>query len=89
MNKWEHPVEEAPEEFRFKRVFFEICLIGLSSGCGFKILSLTYNVTYMWNLKHDTMNLFTKRKVDSQTQETNLWLLKGKRWGKDKLRVWD
>ena len=39
MNKWEHPVEEAPEEFGFKRVFFEICLIGLSSGCGFKILS--------------------------------------------------
>lgn len=62
MNKWEHPVEEAPEEFRFKRVFFEICLTGLSSRCGFKILSLTYNVTYMWNLKHDTDELTYKTK---------------------------
>ena len=62
MNKWEHPVEKAPKEFRFKRVFFEICLIGLSSRWGFKILSLIHNVTYMWNLKHDTDELIYKTK---------------------------
>ena len=35
------------------------------------------------------MNLFTKQK-DSQTQETKLWLPKGKEKGeRDKLGVWD
>ena len=48
MNKWEHPVEEAPEEFGFKRVFFEICLIGLSSGCGFKILSFVFFIFFLF-----------------------------------------
>ena len=82
MNKWEHPVEEAPEEFRFKRVFFEICLIGLSSGCGFKILSLTYNVTYMGNLKHDTDELTYKTKSRFTDIANKLTVITGQEMGK-------
>ena len=44
---------------------------------------------YMCNLKYDTNELIYKIETYSQAQETNLWLLKGKRWGTDKLGVWD
>ena len=42
----------------------------------------------MQNLKYDTNELTYKIETDSQTQETNLWLQKGK-GGRDKLGVWD
>ena len=29
-------------------------------------IKTSYDITYMWNLKYDTMNLFTKQ-IDSQT----------------------
>ena len=45
-------------------------------------IKTSYDITYMWNLKYDTMNLFTKQ-IDSQTQKTNLWL--PKEGGRDKL----
>ena len=37
---------------------------------------ISYDTPYMWNLEYDTNELIYK--TDSQTQETNLWLPKGK-----------
>ena len=48
---------------------------------------ISYDITYMWNLKYDTNELIYKTETDSQTWKTNLWLPKGK--GVDKLGVWD
>ena len=47
---------------------------------------ISYNITYIQNLKYDTNGLIYKTETHSQTQKTNLWLPKGKR-GKDKLGV--
>ena len=41
----------------------------------------------MWNLKYDANESIYTTEIDSQTQKTNLWLLKGK--GQDKLEAWD
>ena len=46
-------------------------------------------ITYMWNLTKDTDELIYKTETDSQTQNTNFWLPKGKGGGKDILGVWD
>ena len=44
----------------------------------------------MWNLKNDTNEFIHKTETDSLTQETNLWLPKGKEGcGRDKLGGWD
>ena len=38
---------------------------------------ISYNITYMWNLKkNDTNELIYKIEIDSQTQKTSLWLSK-------------
>ena len=37
---------------------------------------ISYDITYMWNIKNDTNELIYK--TDSQTQKTNLQLPKGK-----------
>ena len=47
------------------------------------------DITYMWNLKYDTNLLIYKTEIDSQSQETNLWLPKRKGEKKDKLGIWD
>ena len=39
---------------------------------------ISYDTTYMWNLKYDTNELIYKTEIDSQTQKTNLWSPKGK-----------
>ena len=40
---------------------------------------ISYDVTYMWNLKKkNTKNKTYFPNKDSQTQKTNLWLKKGK-----------
>jgi len=39
--------------------------------------------------KNDKNELSYKREIDSQTQETNLWLPKGKELETDKFGVWD
>ena len=39
---------------------------------------VSYDITYMWNLKYDTNEVIYKTETDSQTQKTNLWLPKGK-----------
>ena len=49
---------------------------------------ISYDITYMWNLKNDTNKVIYKTETDSQTQRTNLWLPKGKGRGRDKLEVW-
>ena len=43
----------------------------------------------MYNLKYDTNELTYKRETDSQTQRTDLWLPRGRGWGRDGLGVWD
>ena len=38
---------------------------------------ISYDITYMWNLKQkDADELTYKTEIDPQTQKTNLWLLK-------------
>ena len=39
---------------------------------------MPYDITYMWNLKYDTNELIYETEIDSQSQNTNLWLPKGK-----------
>ena len=41
---------------------------------------MSYDIAYMWNLKNYTNELIYKTEIDSQTQNTNLSLPKGK-WG--------
>ena len=51
---------------------------------------MSYDSTYMWNLKkkNDTNELIYKTEIDPQTQKTNLWLPGGK--GEvDKFGDWD
>ena len=42
---------------------------------------MSYDITYMWNLKNNTNELIYKTEIDSQTQKTNLQLPKGKGGG--------
>ena len=42
---------------------------------------ISYDTTFMQNLKYDTNELIYKTETDSQTQKTNLWLPKGKGGG--------
>ena len=39
---------------------------------------MPYDITYMWNLKHDTNELLYKIETDSQTYKTGLWLPSGR-----------
>ena len=50
---------------------------------------ISYDITYVQNLKYDTNELIYKTETDSQIQKTNLWLPKGEGEGRDKLGVWD
>ena len=38
---------------------------------------ISYDITYMWNLKYDTEECIYETQTDSQTQRTDLWLPKG------------
>ena len=50
---------------------------------------ISYDITYMWNLKKNGTNeLIYKTEIESQIQETNLWLLKEKGEGRDELGDW-
>ena len=45
-------------------------------------IQISYDITYMWNLKRkDTNELIYKTETDSKTQENNLQLPKGKHGG--------
>ena len=48
---------------------------------------MSYNITYMWNIKNDKNELIYRTETDSWTLKTNLWLPKGKGSGRDKRRV--
>ena len=50
---------------------------------------ISYNISYMQNLKYDTNELIYKTETDPQAQKTNFWLPKGKAGGGDKLGGWD
>ena len=39
---------------------------------------ILYDIICIWNLKNDTNELIYKTEKDSETQEINLWLPKGK-----------
>ena len=39
---------------------------------------LSYDIIFMWNLKHATDELICQIDTDSHTYKTNLWLPKGK-----------
>ena len=38
---------------------------------------ISYDITYMWNLKYDTNELIYKTETDSQTQKTNYGYQRG------------
>ena len=42
---------------------------------------MPYDITYMWNLKHDTNEPIYEIGTDSQTQRTDLWLPWGREGG--------
>ena len=46
---------------------------------------ISYDMSYMWNLKYDIDTLIHKTETDSQAQRTDLWLLRGR----DGVGVWD
>ena len=51
---------------------------------------ISYDITYMWNLKNNTDESVYKTEIDSQTYKTHLWLPKGKGKGRrDILGLWD
>ena len=50
---------------------------------------ISYDITYLWNLKNDTNEPFYKTETDPQTQKANLWLPKQKGEERDKLEVCD
>ena len=49
---------------------------------------ISYDNTYVRNIKYNMNDLIYKAETDSQTQKANLWLPKGKA-GRDKLGVSD
>ena len=51
-------------------------------------IQISYDITYMWNLKYDTHELIQETETDSQTERTNLWLLSGEESVRDRLGVW-
>ena len=52
---------------------------------------IPYDITYMWHLKYDTNEPIYETETDSQTQRTDLWVLRqGGMWaGEEGLGVWD
>ena len=46
------------------------------------------DITYMWNLQHNTNEYISETEADSQTQRTDLGLPRGKRVGRDGLEIW-
>ena len=49
---------------------------------------MPYYITYMRNLKYDTNEHLYEKEVDSQTYRTDLWLPKGRGWGRERRRAW-
>ena len=45
---------------------------------------ISYDISYMWNIKNNTNELIYKTETDSQTYKTNLWSQRGKAGGINK-----
>ena len=60
----------------FAATWMDLVIIILSKS--YRERQLSYDVSYMQNLKHDTNEFIYKTETDSQTQKTNLRLPKGK-----------
>ena len=50
---------------------------------------IPYDITYTWNLKYDTNDLFTKQKQAHRHRKPTRGYQKGKGVGRDKLGTWD
>ena len=51
---------------------------------------ISYDISYMWDLKYDTNERIYETETDSQTLRTDLWLPRGRRgWGRDRWGAWD
>ena len=50
---------------------------------------ISYDITYMWNLKKIQINLFTKQKQTHTHRKQTSDYQRGKWWKRDKLGVWD
>ena len=48
---------------------------------------ISYEITYMWNLKYDTNELIHETETDSQIQRTDLWLPRGR--GRRRVLNWE
>ena len=49
---------------------------------------MPYEITNMWNLKYDKMNLFTKQKQTHRQRKQTNGYQRGKLGGRDKLGIW-
>ena len=50
---------------------------------------ISYNITYVVSKKMTQMNSFTKQKYNHRHRKEIYGYQRGKRWGRDKLGVWD
>ena len=69
----------------FLATWMEIEILTLSEVRKRKI---PYDITYMWNLKYGTDDHIYETETDSQTQRTDLWLLKGRGREWDGWGIW-
>ena len=50
---------------------------------------ISYDITYMWNIKNVQMNLFTKQKQTHRVRKQTYGYQRQKVGGRDKLGSWD
>ena len=51
-------------------------------------MQISYEITYMWNLKYHTNDFIYETETDLQTQRTDLWLTKWEGgWERGRLRI--
>ena len=77
------------EEMPFTAIWMDLVTTILSEVKSARERQISYNITYMWDLKNDTNEPIYKSETDSQTSKINFWLPNGKGEGRDKLEVWD
>ena len=70
----------------FAATWMDLKIIILSEGSQRQI---SYDITYMWNLKYDTNFFIYKTEIDSQTQKKIHIAIKGEKVGRDKSGIWN
>ena len=70
----------------FAATWMDLKIIILSEGSQRQI---SYDITYMWNLKYDTNFFIYKTEIDSQTQKKIHIAIKGEKVGRDKSGICD